>query len=105
MMRSRFCRSGGFELPVTLIYQLLWLKEHHSRPKSFERSSHGPEPIFGYIRHAMCDPLQVGEEIADSDGVVLRRSDDRPTNLLERIIYIVYRATTSVQRATKAMLN
>lgn len=56
-------------------------------------------------RHVPSCWLQVGEQIADSDGVLLRRVDDSPTNPLEWIIYVVYRATTSVRRATSAVFG
>ncbi len=54
----------------------------------------GGEPLLG-----------VGQELTDSDGVVLRRSDDSPTNPLEWCIYIVHRASTSVQRAAKRVFG
>ncbi len=49
--------------------------------------------------------LQVGEEIVGPDGVVLRRSDDSPSNPLEWIVWVVYRCTTSAQRTVKALLG
>lgn len=49
--------------------------------------------------------LQVGEEIADEDGVLLRRVDDSPSNLLEWVFYALYRTTTSVRSAVSTLLG
>jgi hypothetical protein len=48
---------------------------------------------------------QVGEEMEDADGVLLRRVDDSPSNPLEWIIYAMYRTTTSVRRIVSSLIG